>query len=592
MRTHIGVIFLIGCLSIVYSWPAFSHPTQTIPGVPGDNILFYWDLWRAQQAIANGENPLYTRCIFYPQGQSLVFHTNSVLHAALTYPLRQWLNVAAMYNLWAFGSFVIGGWGAYLLGRYLLGNDWAALLVAFVFSFSPFRISHMGNHMMLFSMHWMPFYVLFLLKLRDGNWWHGALAGCFLALTAWTDLHQAIHLLLFTAFTVAWWAGCATRHTLSYSLWPILRRLSVSAVMTALLTLPILIPSASAVLQHADGDTGKMPNAMDIRMRSARPINFLVPPARHPLWGWLGEENTEQQLTVGFGIISLCWVAWRWRSQEPHAVSYWLTASCWIVALTMGPILMLNSKYTLRLDGAEYNLPMPHALLDLIPGVNMARAPARFMGLGTLVIGVLAGYGIRHLLTSGRWKWAMTAATAMAIEFAGKPFPVLRIWTPPGLVELAKQDGAVIDLPFGVGSALRQSGHMDYYSILYQTAHGRPRVGGMVSRCSDQYRQQLLGEPLLGSLLRIYEGQEIDETCHVRDRMHAEETMRRYGIRHALLRPNQEGKTAHNYLRLLFPNAIEHAIDDSVWVEFFPQEQEVFKWRCSSCGSDLMAHSR
>jgi hypothetical protein len=581
MRTHIGVFLLIGCLSIIYTWPVFSHPTQTIPGIPGDNILFYWDLWRAQQAIANCENPLYTHCIFYPQGQSLVFHTNSVLHAILTYPLRQRLSLAGMYNLWVFGSFVVGGWGAFLLGRYLLANDWAALLVAFVFSFSPFRISHLGNHMMLFSMHWMPFYVLFLLKLRDGKWWHGALAGCFLACTAWTDLHQAIHLLVFTAFTAVWWLRFARSEGIDHSLRPILTRFMVSATVTALLTMPILIPSAHEVLQRADGDTGKMPNATDIRMRSSRPINFLLPPARHPLWGWLGQESTELQLTVGFGVIALCYVAWRCRRDEARAVSYWVTASVWIVALTMGPILMLNSKYTVRIDGAEYNLPMPHALLDLVPGINMARAPARFMGLGTLAIGVVAGYGMRHLLGTGRWKWGMAAAIAVAIEFAGKPFPVLQIYTPPALAELAKQDGAVIDLPFGAGSALRQSGHMDYYSILYQTAHGRPRVGGMVSRCSDHYRQRLLDEPLLGSLLRIYDGKEIDDCQHERDRNQAEETMHRYGIRHALLRPNQQGKTAYWYLRDLFPDAIEHAIDDSLWIELLPKkanDESTGKW--------------
>lgn len=568
--THLGVIILIGLLSVAYTWPVFHHPTQTIPGAAGDNVLFYWDLWRAQQSIALGKDPFYTDCIFYPQGQSLVFHTNSVLHAVLTFPLRSWLTVAGMYNLWVFGSFVVGGWGAFLLGRWLLNNTWSALLVAFVFSFSPFRISHLGNHMMLFSMHWMPFYVLYLLKIRDGAWWHGAVAGVFLALTAWTDLHQTIHLLVFTLLATAWWLAAAKIQGVGVAWRRVIAGMGVLAGSTATLSAPLVVPCAVEMLRRSESDAGKMPDSMDIRMRSARPMHFLLPPARHPVWGWLGQENTELQLTVGIGVFALCGVAWRtWRTGD-SIVPFWLAASIGIMVLAMGPILMLNSKYTMRISGTEYNLPMPHALLDMIPGVNMARAPARFMGIGTLAIAVLAGCGMSGLLRTGKWKWAAAAATVVAIEFAGKPLPVLWIWTPPGLSELAAGEGAVIDLPFGVGSALRQSGHMDFYSILYQTAHGRPRIGGMVSRCSDEYRQMLLAEPVLGTLLRAYDGESIEPWQRDRDRKHAIETMCRYGIRHALIRPNQQHKAAYRHLRHLFPDSIEHPLGGSIWLELMP----------------------
>jgi hypothetical protein len=617
MRRHVTVIFLVALLTVLYTWPVFRHPTQTIPGVPGDNILFYWDIWRSQQALAAGESPLFTRCVFYPLGHTMVFHTNSVVHAVLLYPLQGWLSLASMFNVWVFGSFVLGGWGAYLLGRYVLEDHWSALLVAFVFSFSPFRLSHLGNHMMIFSAHWLPFYVLFLLRMREGYWWHGVLTGVFLALTAWTDFHQTIHLFVFTVFTLLWWALACTRLA-SFGTWtdiahlparrhsdsrssierdsdsttrtswpfasfsvsdrfrPLMCRLILFVATTVVLTVPLLIPCMQEVMRSGADDAGRRPDGRDVLMRSARPANFILPPARHPLWGWLGQENTELQLTMGIAVSALCLVAWRGRHDKTASVPYWAAASLVIVALAMGPILMLNSKYTLRVDGTEYNLPMPHALLDRIPGINMARAPARFMALGTLTIATLAGFGMRWLVVRGYWKWALAAAAGVAIEFAGKPFPLLSIAIPPELSQLAKHDGSVLDLPFGVGSALRQSGHMDYYSILYQTAHGRPRVGGMISRCSDRYRQELLAEPVLGSLLGIYEGRSVDPAQRIHDHQRAVQTMNRYGIRHVLLRFNQQGKAAHQYLCELFPHAIEHTFENgSSWISLNIEEAEI-----------------
>jgi hypothetical protein len=582
--THAGVMCLIAALSVLYSWPVFQHPTETIPGMAGDNILFYWDVWRTQVAIEHGTDPLYTTCIFYPTGQSMVFHTHSILHAAFLYPIRHWVGLPGMFNLWVLASFVIGGWGAFLLGRHVFHSGWPALFVAFIFSFSPFRMSHLGNHMFLFSAHWLPFYVLFLLKTLDGRWWHAVLSGLFLSLTVWTDLHYTIHLIVFSVFTllwyaVAWWRagrGAAERDEdrADTFLWFHLGvRLLLLGATTSLLTAPLVRPCFEAVRSHREDDRGTSPDARDILMRSGRPANFLLPPARHPIWGWLGEENTELQLNMGYTVLVLCWVAWRCRRTPGQgSVSYWTALSILFVLLAMGPVLMLTSKYTLRIGGTEYNVPLPHALLDCIPGVNMARAPARFMGLGMLAVALVAGFGLQRLIASGRWKWALAASGLLALEFCGKPFPVLWPWTSPGLAQLAAQDGAVIDLPFGVGSALHQSGHMDYFSILSQTAHGRPRVGGMVSRCSDEYRQQLMNEPVLGSLLRMYEGQEIDGERRAFDVAGANETVRHYGIRHVLLRPNQQDQIAHRYLGELFPDAVNHELEyGTVWMELNPK---------------------
>ena len=121
--------------------------------------------------------------------------------------------------------------------------------------------------------------------------------------------------------------------------------------------------------------------------------------------------------------------------------------------------------------------------MQLIPGVNVARVPARFALLVTLALAVLAGLGLVGLrarfprLDRGMLRLVVTPLLALALlaEHLAVPYPLTATDEPPFYRQLAAsaEPGTVLELPFSLTRST---------SLFGQTVHGRPIVGGYLSR--------------------------------------------------------------------------------------------------------------
>jgi hypothetical protein len=75
------------------------------------------------------------------------------------------------YNAVVLFSFALGGFGAYLLARQVLGprgSRLPAFAAGVVFTFSPFHVAHLLGHMQVISLEWIPFYALYLVRATQG----------------------------------------------------------------------------------------------------------------------------------------------------------------------------------------------------------------------------------------------------------------------------------------------------------------------------------------------------------------------------------------------------------------------------------------
>jgi hypothetical protein len=558
-RTHLVVIGLFAAVSLAFTWPVWLRPAATIAGEPGDNLLFVWNIWQTQSALEAGENPIYTDRVFYPHRQPLVLHTHALLHATLLFPLRHVLGLVGTYNCWMLASLVLAGWGAFLLVRDVTQDTPSAIVGSFIFTFSPFRMAHLAGHMMLVSAHWLPFYVLFLLRMRAGRWWHAVAAGVFLGLILWTDLHYFLYSVILTAATLIGWFWARQRVPLQAVVWQV----ALLAATFALPAIPFAIAAQEAGLALTGADSSLVADRFTTRALSARLADFVRPAKLHPVWGRWMRTNVEHELYVGFVVLGLAgWACWPRHAGNSQRL-YWLGLSLLLAVLAMGP------AYAVRIAGRPFTVPLPHLLLDYVPGANLSRVPARFMGLGMLPIGVLAAIGLRRLLDAGRRWLAVLFVCCLVFEHAAGPYPVTEVRAPASLSQLARTGGSVIDVPFHAGSALDWSGRIERQSLTCQTIHGLPRVGGWLSRCRDTYRQELLREPVLGTLLRLAQFEAVTDEQRQRDRGALGDTAAKYSIRHALIQPSEVGQESHRYLRQLFPDAREHPLEDGgIWMEF------------------------
>src|SRR5262249_13567929 len=144
------------------------------------------NLWWVRYALLDaGQNPIYTNAIFYPIGLNLGFYTLTYLNAFLSIPLQFTIGLVPAANVNLILSFTLSGFGTYLLVTYLLRRTatiqqaipsefqaWGIPLAAFVagllyaFSSNKFLYASLGQFNIA-SSQWIPFYILFLLKIFD-----------------------------------------------------------------------------------------------------------------------------------------------------------------------------------------------------------------------------------------------------------------------------------------------------------------------------------------------------------------------------------------------------------------------------------------
>ncbi len=507
LTAHIAVVLGYTLLTIVLTYPIAWKLSTEVPG-GGDAWQHIWNLWWVKEALLNRHtNPYHTDLLYYPYGANLYLHTLVLTAGLMGIPMQlAGLNLIATYNLILLASFVLAGYGMYLLCYYLTGNRWASFTGGLVFTFSPYHFAHLFGHMNLASLQWIPFYVLVLLKAVEGGIATGgrlrqvgyaAGAGALLALNAYTDWVYATFLALFTGILLAWKLLVPSeRHALAgagISWREGAIRAAVGLGVFVLLTSPILWPTLAEARQ---GYAQQAP--LETLVYSSDLVLAFTPSELHPLWGeavrrfveqtgpYLPMKNpSERVVFVGYAVLLMAgYAVWRlWRDRRARFWGF-MAVVTWV--LSLGPVLQVLGRTTFTAFGVS--VPLPYLLLYKLPLFSIMRTPARLTVLTMLALGVLVALGLAVLLSgqAGQTRRPLPLPSlppllALAVpvlilgEFLAVPFPTVPPgWGVPIYSRIAKEPGrfALLELP------LRPFG--DY--MAYQTIHGKPIIGGYLSR--------------------------------------------------------------------------------------------------------------
>lgn len=510
LGAHLLVLGGFLLLTLLLTWPIPAELFTRVPG-GGDAWQHIWNLWWVKEALVNLQtNPYYTDMVYYPTGANLYFHTLVLTAGLIGIPLQlAGLNLIATYNVILLLTFVLAGYGMFLLCLYLTRNAWASFIGGLVFAFSPYHFAHLFGHMNLASLQWIPFYVLALLKAvdapgRDGTvsgkrlrargMWLAAGAGALLALNAYTDWVYGIFLVIFTGLLLGWrvlvpserrelsdrrvgWAEGALR--------------IVAGTGTFLLIVsPIFFPT----LAEARQGYAQQPPA-EVLVYSSDLILAFTPSELHPIWGNAVARRIEQVgpnlpmknpservVFLGYTVLVLS-IYGLWRLRSDRRVRFWAFAAFATWLLSLGPVLQVLGRW--KFTGFEVTVPLPYLLLYKLPLLGIMRTPARLVVLTMLALAVLVAFalarelhGLRALRGERRLRSAFFGLLLPALilfEFLAVPFPTVPPgWGVPIYERIAREPGrfALIELP------LRPFG--DY--MAYQTIHGKPIIGGYLSR--------------------------------------------------------------------------------------------------------------
>jgi hypothetical protein len=470
---HLLPIFGYTALACLMTLPMVQQFTTAVPGNGYDSWQNMWNMWWLKQAILEGHNPFYTTEIYYPDGTSLLLHTLNPFNFLISLPVQAIGGLVAAYNTVIIFSLASSGYAAYLLARDVT-DDWgAALLSGIVFACSAYLLAQvMGGHMNLVAAEWLPFAVLTMRwAARSPGLRTILLAALCLFLNVLCDWQYFL-------FAVMW--GCWYALALVWQQRTI--RASVPVVLTlvvsSLLVLPLLIPTAALAMNtpHADtGDEHRLGNSADV-------ADFIIPLQLHPLWGDLAQqaqaykaETHIQNKTAYLGTVTLLLALAGIRRREGQ---FWLLSALLFGVLALGP--------QLHIAGYRTSIPLPASLIYEIPFVRISRFPIRFVVLVMLALAVLVALGARALLaTLSQYSRhpivmsriaLMVLAGLLVLDNLPLPFPMVGIDIPPVYAEMGQdeEEYAVLESPFYWRTSA--------VYMLYQVVHEKPLVGGYISR--------------------------------------------------------------------------------------------------------------
>jgi hypothetical protein len=266
-------------------------------------------------------------------------------------------------------------------------------------------------------------------------------------------------------------------------------------------------------------------------------LGLVEPNPSHPIVRLLRDAQTANatafvDYTAAFSLVALAVVAiaaWR-ASYRPRAG--WVLLTAGFAALSLGPFLYIAGVNTMA--------PLPWALLRYVPIVGAARSPARLaivaaLGLAVLFAGALAALGQRH---PRRRAW-ITAVAGAVLVF--ELFPSPRTLYSAGIPSIYHRIAAdprpvrVLQLPFGVRDGVSSAGSFSSRYLYFQTRHGKPLIGGYLSRISKRRLDEVRAQPTLDALLMLSEGRPISPEHAARIRARARVFLTRANVGYVVI---------------------------------------------------------
>ncbi|MEZ4863516.1 MAG: interleukin-like EMT inducer domain-containing protein [Caldilineaceae bacterium] len=477
----------------------------------------------------------------------------------------------------------------------------AAFSAGALYAFASNRAIYAAlGHYDMVTTQWIPFYALMLLRALDltlpaaRRRRAALLAGIFFAFTGLAEMITALFLGIFTLIVLAVVLG-RRQGVWRQQLTATLVSLLVIGVTAAILWGPVLAPILTQFLTNDFSLKGwgeAIPLSVDL-------LGWFTPTVLHPLWGGdlVRELRRVQELAMadngaGFRDLNTVFLGWvslglallgavRYR----RTVRIWLWTALIFGLFTLGPFLQINGRYRFDLDGIEATIPLPFAILHYLPIIKANRAPNRNSVLLMLGLAVLAGYGVDWLLEQfaawrnrGRpmppWRAAPTKQTpnqpmaprarkannqltnhlitqsppliltavltaAMLFEHLAIPAPLTDARIPAVYNEIVADPRpvSVLQTPLGWRDSFEVLGPERTQLQYYQTLHGKPMLGGNISRAPAFKLDYFRRIPFFQALVDLQFGRTVAPETLAAAQAQATDLMYLYNTGYVLLYP-------------------------------------------------------
>ncbi len=207
---------------------------------------------------------------------------------------------------------------------------------------------------------------------------------------------------------------------------------------------------------------------------SADVFEYLTPNIAHPLlrnyypFSKFVQRNRfgveARRLWPGLGVLFfVCFLFYRRRFDSYPETRWFILITSISFALSLGSPIHVLQRNT---------IPFLYGAVDHIPILGYIRAPGRYGILVQLGLTCLAAIGAIQIVGRYGRKFVIAAGIFILFEFLPAPIPLVSTRVPQAISVLAKE-------PYG---CVWDVGVLDLETLLYQTAHRKPVIGGFYSR--------------------------------------------------------------------------------------------------------------
>jgi len=510
-KTGIGKAWLLplfgySILALLVTWPLVLYLGSRVPGNfagSGDLAGTVWLQWWVKHCLLSGNSFAFTTYQWFPVGMPVVVMYGSQLDALASIPLQLVAPFPLSYNLFCLMILLLNGLGGYLLVFHLGGNRGAAWVggAFFIANSLVLRELQQGRPTQAFLGSLLLFLLFFWRAMKEPGWKPATLAGLFLAITGGCYWFYALFALLLAG------AGLLVEGLIHHFRefapgWP--RRLVLTALVFALLALPLILPYLSTMVG------GGLPG-----VEWGRPFpSYADLTSQMPYDPYVAfTDALEAGYPVAlFPVILLLALPLLAPGRIRRSQWAWWAGGLLFYLLSLGPYLKYQGLVPRLGDGV---IPLPYLFFyQWLPFFTRFSWTSRLGMMVVVVLGVLAAWNLAAILgrpgsagaVSGRRGGLLLPVTLILILaqlfltrfyafLPGAVFPISTGSIPVSSFyrSLASQPGqlALIELPLG----------RSQNAVYYITVHGKPLLGGMGEGVDwllpAAYRDFLAAHPLL-----------------------------------------------------------------------------------------------
>ncbi|MDD5489517.1 MAG: hypothetical protein PHP25_02465 [Candidatus Moranbacteria bacterium] len=383
------VIVFYTILTIILTWPTAIHFFSSVPSSGSDTMQVI--------GVAGDKANLLSDRGFFKGTFELIKRSEFNITALYAY-FQLFFGRIAGYNLLFFASFVLSGFGAYLLAFFFTKSKPASLIAGIIFAFSPFHFHNaLSTNVGTMHQEWLPFFALYLFRFFENlSLKNFSIAGLFLLLIGFTEHQLLAFTVIFILFFLVYKLFVQPKAYLRPKFW-----------IYAGVSLFVLSVLFFFMFRSLFAIAGSKNNFLDPGFKAAvkysnDSLSILIPPNSHSLWpgAFLKIRNQfERQSDSNFSVyagylvlflslLAVLGIRWLKRAHiSTKGVFFWLVVAVGFYALSLGPYLhykgILNPP-----------VKMPYFLVyQYLPFYKNIRTVGRLFVWSMLGFSVLAAWG-------------------------------------------------------------------------------------------------------------------------------------------------------------------------------------------------------